>query len=74
MPNHIPLSCLAEQGAHACCKAIVARANPLVQQIPPTARPVLVIFQGPHGYILAQSGTRQQTTKRTPSATWELSR
>ena len=48
--NHIPFELLAEQGAQGMLQGHIARANPLVQQITDGAS-VLVIFQGPHGYI-----------------------
>jgi transcriptional regulator len=48
--NHVPFIFDAGQGAHGILRAHVARANPIWQEVADGAE-VLVIFQGPTGYI-----------------------
>ena len=48
--NHVPFEFDASAGAHGTLRAHVARANPVWQEVQ-AQQDVLVIFQGPTGYI-----------------------
>jgi transcriptional regulator len=48
--NHVPFEFDAAKGAHGTLRAHVARANPVWQQVK-DGDDVLVMFQGPSGYI-----------------------
>ncbi|MEH6498174.1 MAG: FMN-binding negative transcriptional regulator [Pseudoalteromonas distincta] len=70
--NHIPFELLAEQGAHGVLQGHIARANPLVQQITDGA-PVLVIFQGPHGYISPNwYPSKHETHRQVPTWNYQV--
>lgn len=70
--NHIPLELLADQGAHGVLQGHIARANPLVQQITDGA-PVLVIFQGSHGYISPNwYPSKHETHRQVPTWNYQV--
>lgn len=70
--NHIPFELRAEQGAHGVLQGHIARANPLVQQITEGA-PVLVIFQGPQGYISPNwYPSKHETHRQVPTWNYQV--
>ena len=70
--NHIPFELLAEQGAHGVLQGHIARANPLVQQIT-NGMPVLVIFQGPQGYISPNwYPSKHETHRQVPTWNYQV--
>jgi transcriptional regulator len=70
--NHIPFELLAEQGAHGVLQGHIARANPLVQQIT-DGMPVLVIFQGPQGYISPNwYPSKHETHRQVPTWNYQV--
>jgi len=70
--NHIPFELLAEQGAHGVLQGHIARASPLVQQIT-DGMPVLVIFQGPQGYISPNwYPSKHETHRQVPTWNYEV--
>ena len=70
--NHIPFELLAEQGAQGVLQGHIARANPLVHQITDGA-PVLVIFQGPQGYISPNwYPSKHETHRQVPTWNYQV--
>lgn len=70
--NHIPFEVLAASGEHGLLQGHIARANPLVQQIT-DGMPVLVIFQGPQGYISPNwYPSKHQTHRQVPTWNYQV--
>ena len=70
--NHIPFDLRAELGAHGVLQGHIARANLLVQQITEGA-PVLVIFQGPQGYISPNwYPSKHETHRQVPTWNYQV--
>ncbi len=70
--NHLPFLLDAEQGEAGALLAHVARANPLWQNLA-NGTPVLVIFQGPQGYISPSwYPGKQDSHRRVPTWAYEV--
>lgn len=70
--NHLPFLLDAEQGEAGVLLAHVARPNPLWQNLANGA-PVLVIFQGPQGYISPSwYPGKQDSHRRVPTWAYEV--
>lgn len=66
--SHVPFEISPEPAPFGTLRCHVARANPIWQQIA-ADRPVLVIFQGEHGYVSPSwYASKQETGKVVP--TW----
>ena len=70
--NHIPLELVVEQGKNGVLQGHIARANPLVQQVV-DGMPVLVIFQGPQGYISPNwYPSKHETHRQVPTWNYQV--
>lgn len=68
----LPFEFEADQGQMGVLNAHVARANP-VWQIHSSGTPVLVVFQGAHGYISPNSyPSKHQTHRQVPTWNYEV--
>ena len=70
--NHIPFELLAEEGEQGVLQCHIARANPLIEQIT-DGMPVLVIFNGPQGYISPNwYPSKHETHRQVPTWNYQV--
>lgn len=70
--NHIPFELLVGEGEQGVLQCHIARANPLIEQIT-DGMPVLVIFQGPQGYISPNwYPSKHETHRQVPTWNYQV--
>lgn len=70
--NHLPFELDADRGASGTLRAHVARANPLLDEIPDGAE-VMVVFRGAQGYISPSwYPSKHETHRHVPTWNYEV--
>jgi transcriptional regulator len=70
--NHLPFELEAGQGSSGLLRAHVARANPLLTQVPEGTE-VMVVFRGAHGYISPNwYPSKHETHRQVPTWNYEV--
>ncbi|MFZ9407567.1 MAG: FMN-binding negative transcriptional regulator [Burkholderiaceae bacterium] len=70
--NHLPFELEAGEGPSGLLRAHVARANPLLSQVPEGAE-VMVVFRGAHGYISPNwYPSKHETHRHVPTWNYEV--